>query len=137
MAAIRGRVVEVRRDEGCRYMDPISIKYTGAPFPSRGRDRVCFVIAVEKAAQRTLDFVHSGARAPSSAVARVPGSSHSRAPNAAPYQNRKPRKTVSEVALGRSCSAYSRAHSRYRSSGEAGSELQHAHPEASGPVAVD
>ena len=38
------------RDEGCRYMDPISIKYTGAPFPSRGPDRVCFVIAVEKAA---------------------------------------------------------------------------------------
>jgi len=39
-------------------MDPISIKYTGAPFPSRGPDRVCFVIAVEKAAQRTLSFVH-------------------------------------------------------------------------------
>jgi PPOX class probable F420-dependent enzyme len=26
MAAIQGRVVEVRPDEGCRYMDPISIK---------------------------------------------------------------------------------------------------------------
>jgi hypothetical protein len=37
MAAIRGRVVEVRPDEGCRYMDPISFKCTGAPFPSRGR----------------------------------------------------------------------------------------------------
>jgi PPOX class probable F420-dependent enzyme len=58
MAAIQGRVVEVRPDEGCRYMDPISFKYTGAPFPSRGPDRVCFVIAVEKAAQRTLSFVH-------------------------------------------------------------------------------
>ena len=58
MAAIQGRVVEVRRDEGCRYMDPISRKYTGEPFPSRGSDRVCFVIAVEKAAQRTLAFVH-------------------------------------------------------------------------------
>ena len=58
MAAIQGRVVEVRSDEGCGYMDPISIKYTGAPFPSRGPDRVCFVIAVEKAAQRTLRFVH-------------------------------------------------------------------------------
>ncbi len=58
MAAIQGRVVEVRRDEGCRYMDPISIKYTSAPFPSRGPDRVCFVIAVEKAAQPTLRFVH-------------------------------------------------------------------------------
>jgi PPOX class probable F420-dependent enzyme len=58
MASIQGRVVEVRPDEGCRYMDPISIKYTGASFPSRGPDRVCFVIAVEKAAQRTLGFVH-------------------------------------------------------------------------------
>ena len=58
MAAIQGRVVEVRADEGCRYMDPISVKYTGAPFPSRGPDRVCFVIAVDKAACRALDFVH-------------------------------------------------------------------------------
>src|SRR5580700_2437401 len=49
MAAIQGRVVEVRPDEDCRYMDPISVKYTGAPFPSRGPDRVCFVIAVESA----------------------------------------------------------------------------------------
>jgi PPOX class probable F420-dependent enzyme len=58
MAALQGRVVEERPDEGCRLMDPISIKYTGAPFPSRGPDRVCFVIAVEKAAQHTLNFVH-------------------------------------------------------------------------------
>jgi len=58
MAALQGRVVEIRPDEGCRYMDPISVKYTGARFPSRGADRVCFVIAVERAAQRTLDFVH-------------------------------------------------------------------------------
>ncbi len=61
MAAIQGRVVEARPDEGCRYMDPISVKYTNAPFPSRGPDRVCFVIAVEKAAQHTLGFVHSSA----------------------------------------------------------------------------
>ena len=59
MAAIQGRVVDVRRDEDCRYMDPISVKYTNAPLPSRGPDRVCFVIAVEKAAQRTLRFVHA------------------------------------------------------------------------------
>ncbi len=59
MAAIQGRVVEVRPDEGCRYMDPISVKYTGAPFPFRGPDRVCFVIAAEKAGQRTLGFTHS------------------------------------------------------------------------------
>jgi PPOX class probable F420-dependent enzyme len=58
MAAVQGRVVEIRPDEDCRYMDPISVKYTGAPFPVRGPGRVCFVIAVEKAAQRTLHFVH-------------------------------------------------------------------------------
>jgi len=53
-AAVQGRVVEVPPDEGCRYMDPISVKHTGEPFPSRGPDRVCLVIAVEQAAQRTL-----------------------------------------------------------------------------------
>lgn len=58
MAAVQGRVVEVRDDEGCGFMDPISVKYTGRPFPSRGPDRVCFVIEVEKAAQRTLGFEH-------------------------------------------------------------------------------
>ena len=58
MAAVQGRVVEVRSDEDCKYMDALSIKYTNKPFPSRGPDRVCFVIAVEKAAQRTLGFVH-------------------------------------------------------------------------------
>jgi PPOX class probable F420-dependent enzyme len=58
MAAIQGRVVEVRSDEDCRFMDPISIKYTGARFPSRGPGRVCFVIAIQKAAQRTLGFTH-------------------------------------------------------------------------------
>jgi len=58
MAAIQGRVVEIRPDPDCRFMDPISFKYTSAPFPSRGPHRVCFVIAVERAAQRTLDFVH-------------------------------------------------------------------------------
>jgi PPOX class probable F420-dependent enzyme len=58
MATLQGRVVEVRPDEDCRYMDPISVKYTSEPFPVRGPGRVCFVIAVEKAVQRTLGFVH-------------------------------------------------------------------------------
>jgi PPOX class probable F420-dependent enzyme len=58
MASLQGRVVEVRPDEGCLYMDPISFKYTNAPFPSRGADRVCFVIAVDKARQTTLRFAH-------------------------------------------------------------------------------
>jgi PPOX class probable F420-dependent enzyme len=58
MASLEGRVVEMRRDEGCRFMDPISIKYTSAPFPSRGPDRVCFVIAVERAWRRKLGLRH-------------------------------------------------------------------------------
>jgi PPOX class probable F420-dependent enzyme len=58
MASLQGRVVEIRHDVGCRHMDPISVKYTSAPFPSRGADRVCFVIAIEKASERTLSFVH-------------------------------------------------------------------------------
>jgi hypothetical protein len=45
-------------DEDCRPMDPISVKYTSVPFASRGPDRVCFLIAVDKAAQRALCFVH-------------------------------------------------------------------------------
>jgi PPOX class probable F420-dependent enzyme len=59
MAAVQGRVVEVRPDEDCRYMDPISFKYTNAPFPSRGPGRVCFVIAAERAGHRTLGFTHA------------------------------------------------------------------------------
>jgi len=58
MAALQGRVIEARADEDCRYMDPISVKYTGEPFPVRGPGRVCFVIAVEHAKQSTLGFVH-------------------------------------------------------------------------------
>jgi len=62
MAAVQGLVVEERPDEGCRYMDPISIKYTGKPFPSRGADRICFVIAVVNAAQVTLPLMHAPVR---------------------------------------------------------------------------
>jgi PPOX class probable F420-dependent enzyme len=62
MASLEGRVVEIRPDHECRYMDPIAIKYTSAPFPTRGADRVCFVIAVDRAWRRKLRFVHSPAR---------------------------------------------------------------------------
>lgn len=61
MASLRGRVVEVRPDEDGRYMDPISVKYTGSPFPMRGAGRVCFVIAVERASSHTLPFRHTPA----------------------------------------------------------------------------
>ncbi len=59
MAAIQGRVTEVRPDEDCRYMDPISMKYTSQPFPARGPGRVCFVIAAERAGNQTLGFTHN------------------------------------------------------------------------------
>jgi PPOX class probable F420-dependent enzyme len=58
MAAVQGRVAEVRPDEDCRYMDPISHKYTSKPFPARGPGRVCFVIEAVRAGQRTLGFEH-------------------------------------------------------------------------------
>jgi PPOX class probable F420-dependent enzyme len=63
MAAVQGRVVEVRPDEDCRFMDPISVKYTSAPFPFRGPGRVCFVIAAEKAGTETLSFTHKPGQA--------------------------------------------------------------------------
>ena len=67
MAAIQGRVVEIRPDEDCRYMDPISVKYTGVPFPARGPGRVCFVIAAGKAGSQTLGFTHNPGRQASEA----------------------------------------------------------------------
>lgn len=58
MVALQGRVVEVRDDEDCGYMDRISHKYTSQPFPMRGPGRVCFVIGVAKGAGRQLSFTH-------------------------------------------------------------------------------
>ena len=58
MAAVQGRVAEVRPDEDCRHMDPISHKYTSKPFPARGPGRICFVIEAVRAGQRTLGFEH-------------------------------------------------------------------------------
>jgi PPOX class probable F420-dependent enzyme len=62
MAAIQGHVVEVRPDSENDYMDVLSHKYTGRPFPHRAPTRVCFVIGVERAGQRTLDFAHDPGR---------------------------------------------------------------------------
>jgi PPOX class probable F420-dependent enzyme len=61
MASLQGRVVEVRPDHDCRYMDPIAMKYTSAPFPRRGPERLCFVISVLAASHQTLGFVHDPA----------------------------------------------------------------------------
>ena len=71
-AGARGHVTEIRRDEGCRFMDPISFKYTNAPFPSRGPDRVCFVIDVDSAWQRTLGFEHDPASVEQGAFRHAP-----------------------------------------------------------------
>lgn len=59
MAAVQGRVVEVRDDSTGAIMDAISHKYTGQPFPMRGAGRVCFVIAAVRAGARTLGFTHA------------------------------------------------------------------------------
>jgi PPOX class probable F420-dependent enzyme len=57
MAAIQGVVVDIKPDRDCRLMDPIAVKYTSKPFPYRGADRVCFVIAAHHAGARTLDWL--------------------------------------------------------------------------------
>ncbi len=59
-AQIRGRVVERRLDEGFTLMDPISVKYTGAPFPLRDpAGRVVLVIEADRVRYVTLPFQHT------------------------------------------------------------------------------
>ena len=60
---LRGRVVERRPDPDLAIMDPISHKYTGKPFPMRGREgRVALVIEIEKARHTKLPFAHTPPR---------------------------------------------------------------------------
>lgn len=59
-AQLRGRVVERRPDPQLTIMDPISIKYTGKPFPFRNPDgRIALIIEVEKARYAKLPFEHT------------------------------------------------------------------------------
>jgi len=59
-AQLRGRVSERRPDGDCKYIDPISLKYTGKPFPFRSPEgRVALVIEVEKARYTKLPFEHT------------------------------------------------------------------------------
>jgi hypothetical protein len=58
MAAVQGRVIEVRDDQDSVYMGSISHKYTGQPFPMTGPGRVCFVIEVDRGGTVTLPFRH-------------------------------------------------------------------------------
>ena len=59
-AQLRGRVVEWRPDGDFKYLDGISHKYTGKPFPFRGpEERVALVIEIEKERYTKLPFEHS------------------------------------------------------------------------------
>ena len=59
-AQLRGRVVEHRSDGDFKYMDAISRKYTGKPFPFRSPEgRVTLVIEIEKARYTKLPFEHT------------------------------------------------------------------------------
>jgi PPOX class probable F420-dependent enzyme len=59
-AQLRGRVVERRPDADFRYMDTISRKYTGRPFPFRSPEgRVALVIEIDKERYTKLPFEHT------------------------------------------------------------------------------
>jgi PPOX class probable F420-dependent enzyme len=60
---LRGRVVERRADPDLAIMDLISHKYTGKPFPMRGREgRVALVIEVDRERYTKLPFAHTPPR---------------------------------------------------------------------------
>jgi hypothetical protein len=57
---IRGRVVERRQDSDFKYMERISHKYTGKPFPFRSpQGRVALFIEVDKVRYTKLPFEHT------------------------------------------------------------------------------
>jgi len=59
-AQLRGRVVERRADPELTIMDPISIKYTGKPFPFRKPEgRIALYIDLDKARYTKLPFEHT------------------------------------------------------------------------------
>jgi PPOX class probable F420-dependent enzyme len=60
---IRGHVVERRPDPDLKLLDPISVKYTGKPFPWREPEgRIALVIEVDKARYVKLPFEHTPPR---------------------------------------------------------------------------
>jgi len=60
-AHVRGRIVERRTDPAIwdEVIDPMSVKYTGEPFPLRPETTVLCLVEVESAKVRTLPFRHS------------------------------------------------------------------------------
>ena len=60
---IRGRVIGRRPDPGLKFMDPISHKYTGKPFPFPNPEgRVALIVEVEKERYTKLPFEHTPAK---------------------------------------------------------------------------
>jgi PPOX class probable F420-dependent enzyme len=60
-AQLRGRIVERRTDPAIweEVIDPMSVKYTGEPFPMRPETTVLCLMEVESAKVRELPFRHS------------------------------------------------------------------------------
>jgi PPOX class probable F420-dependent enzyme len=59
-AQLRGRVVERRTDTGFKYIDAISKKYVGKPWPYREEPAVALIIEIEKARYSKEPFEHPG-----------------------------------------------------------------------------
>jgi len=59
-AQLRGRVVERRTDTGFKYIDAISKKYVGKPWPYREEPAVALFIEIEKARYSKEPFEHPG-----------------------------------------------------------------------------
>ncbi|HEV2696489.1 MAG TPA: PPOX class F420-dependent oxidoreductase [Terriglobales bacterium] len=58
-AQLRGRVIERRRDTDFKYIDAISRKYVGKPWPYREEIGVALVIEVDKVHYSKQPFEHS------------------------------------------------------------------------------
>ncbi|HMK28382.1 MAG TPA: PPOX class F420-dependent oxidoreductase [Terriglobales bacterium] len=56
---LRGRVVEQRPDPELKYLDAVSQKYVGKPFPFRGEAQVALVIEIDKAKYEKIPFEHA------------------------------------------------------------------------------
>jgi PPOX class probable F420-dependent enzyme len=58
-AQLRGRVVEWRPDSGFKFLDAISNKYVGKPYPCRSEPPVALVIEIDKARCSKEPFEHT------------------------------------------------------------------------------
>ena len=57
---MRGRIVEFRPDPDLHGMDPISVKYIGAPFPLRAPEgRIVLVLVPDWVRYTSLPFKHT------------------------------------------------------------------------------